>query len=115
MEPKKSTTPLVVWILCAVFFFSVLCMSVMGIPEFWTDSDRPAQTTVTLDESFGKVNLNTGLKEEFLTLPGIGEVMAERIIAYREENGPFGSVEDLLNVKGIGEKTLEKLRELITV
>ena len=49
------------------------------------------------------------------TLPGIGPALAERIIAYRTEHGPFRTVEELLEVKGIGEATLEKLRQEVTV
>ena len=48
-------------------------------------------------------------------LPGIGETLAQRIIDYRNANGPFGSVDDLTKVKGIGEKTLEKLKPYATV
>ncbi|MGB9767744.1 MAG: helix-hairpin-helix domain-containing protein [Dictyoglomus turgidum] len=61
-----------------------------------------------------KVNINTASKEELESLPGIGPTLAQRIIEYREENGPFGSAEDLLNVKGIGEKKLERIRDQIT-
>ncbi len=61
------------------------------------------------------VNINTADLETLTTLPGIGPKMAERISAYREANGPFKRVEDLLNVKGIGEKVLEKLKPLVTV
>lgn len=55
------------------------------------------------------VNINTASKEDLIALPGIGETMAERIILYREEHGPFRSVDDLLNVRGIGRKKLERI------
>ncbi len=61
------------------------------------------------------VDINRADLDQLATLPGIGEKIAERINAYREENGPFKSVDDLLNVKGIGPKMLEKIRPLITV
>ncbi len=63
----------------------------------------------------GPLNINTATAEELEELPGIGPELARRIIAYREEHGPFKSVEDLLNVKGIGPATLQKIRDLITV
>ena len=53
--------------------------------------------------------VNTADADELDTLPGVGEVIAQRIIEEREQNGPFYYPEDLMNVKGIGEKTLEKL------
>lgn len=59
------------------------------------------------------VDINTATSEELQTLPGIGPAIAERIIAYREEHGSFASVEDLLNVKGIGEAVLSELQGLI--
>ena len=61
------------------------------------------------------VNINTATCEELQTLNGIGPVLAQRIVDYRTVHGPFTSVEELLNVKGIGEKTLNKFREQITV
>ena len=57
----------------------------------------------------------TADRDELMTLPGIGEVIAERIIVYREENGPFEKIEDIVNVSGIGDATFLKLRDYITV
>jgi competence protein ComEA len=62
-----------------------------------------------------KVYINTASEQEILQLPGIGKTKAQAIIAYRQEHGPFQRVEDLLNVTGIGEKTLEKIKEHIVV
>lgn len=62
-----------------------------------------------------KVNLNTATEAELQTISGIGQKRAQDILAYRETNGKFKSVDDLQNVSGIGAKTLEKLKEYVTV
>ena len=61
------------------------------------------------------VNLNTATASQIATLPGIGEKAAQRIIEYREKNGGFKKIEELMNVKGIGEKSFLKLKPLVTV
>ena len=61
------------------------------------------------------VNINTALATQFEALPGVGPVTAARIIEYREKNGPFKKVEELMNVRGMGEKTFLKLRPQLTI
>lgn len=63
----------------------------------------------------GRIDLNAANAEELQTLPGIGEVLAGRIIDYREEHGRFQFAEELMNVKGIGEKTFAKIAEYVEV
>ena len=63
----------------------------------------------------GLVNLNTATIEQLDTLPGVGEATANKIITYREENGGFKSIEDLKNVKGIGDKKFEEIKGNICV
>ena len=64
---------------------------------------------------FRPVNLNTAGLEELDSLPGIGESLARRILAYREANGPFESVEEIMEVSGIGEAKLAELEDWVTV
>ena len=61
------------------------------------------------------VNLNTATASQIATMPGVGEKAAARIIEYRDKNGGFKKPEELMNVKGIGEKSFLKLKALVTV
>ena len=72
--------------------------------------------SVSLDTLPEKININTATMEELQQLEGIGPVLAERIIAYRQAEGPFAEPEDLLAVEGIGPVTLETIRtRIITI
>lgn len=61
------------------------------------------------------VNLNTATATQLETLPGIGPVTAQRIVEYRQKNGSFKKIEELMNVRGIGEASFLKLKALITI
>lgn len=78
-------------------------------------SASTASQTIPKGELTNIVNLNTAGISELCTLPGIGDVKARAVIAHREANGPFASVDDFVKVKGIGPKTLEKLRSRLSV
>jgi competence protein ComEA len=66
-------------------------------------------------DASGLVNINTADESTLETLPRVGPAMAQRIIAYREQNGRFASVDDLRNVTGIGDKTFAQLEPLVTI
>jgi comEA protein len=72
-------------------------------------------TSASSPTTSGKVNINTATVAELDTLPGIGPSYAQSIIQYRTDHGPFHSIEELTNVKGIGEATLEKIKDKVTV
>ena len=83
----------------------------------------PAVTTAATEEVTANtaptepliIDLNTATSEQLQTLPGIGPVIAERIVAYREEYGAYETVGELMNVEGVGEKKLEAIWDLVTV
>lgn len=81
-------------------------------PTVSVDETKPSQeTNITTGI---KININTATIEELNALPGIGPVLAQSVIDYRAENGPYRDVSDLLNVHGLGQKTLDKILEYIT-
>ena len=63
----------------------------------------------------GRININTASKNELMDLPGIGPALAENIIQYRNSNGPFNTIEDIMNVSGIAEGRFSRIRDRITV
>ncbi|MGM9606238.1 MAG: ComEA family DNA-binding protein [Oscillospiraceae bacterium] len=83
----------------------------------WTQEEAAAQTGTepAAERSVQKVNINTAGAAELQTLPGIGQVRAEQIVADREANGPFQAPEEITRVSGIGQGTLEQILDYITV
>lgn len=78
------------------------------------NSAEDASNTVIVDEN-NKININTASEAELEQLSGIGEAKAKAIINYREENGGFNSIDELKEVKGIGEGIFENIKDMITV
>ena len=90
----------------------------LSVPDtMLTAPTAPPQTQETPDSAAPAypVNINTAGLQEFMTLPDIGIVLAQRIIDYRESHGEFRAVEELMNVEGIGEKRMLQLLDLVTI
>src|SRR3989344_3090378 len=75
----------------------------------------PSPSATTTPEQSGKINTNTADKQELEKITGVGPVIAQRIIDYRNKNGPFQTIEDIKKVNGIGDKTFEKMKNEITI
>ncbi|HHV74031.1 MAG TPA: ComEA family DNA-binding protein [Thermoanaerobacterium sp.] len=86
-------------------------IKVPKIGENYASNDKSSSSNATN----GKININTATKEELDTLPGIGEVTAQRIIDFREQHGNFQRIEDIMNVSRIGPKLFEQIKDKITV
>jgi competence ComEA-like helix-hairpin-helix protein len=78
-------------------------------------SAAPEETAEAKDVFKGPLDINKATKEQLIALPGIGAVTAERILLYRDDHGPFRSLEDLRKVRGISRRKLDQLRPLIAV
>ena len=94
--------------------FNKMPVTVRSLPAV-TEAPAEIQPENTAPTEPKIIDLNTATSEQLQTLPGIGPVLAERIVAYRQENGTFTSVGQLMNVSGIGDKKLEELWDYVTV
>ena len=115
-KPTKSELALLG--LTAVFLCALAGLSARDRAALEPGAVIETEVTVPQEEiapDFPPVDLNTATAEELDTLPGIGESLARRIIAYREANGPFTSIEQIMEVSGIGEATFAELRDRVTV
>jgi competence protein ComEA len=94
----------------------VLALGLAAAGAAAQEAPRSSAKAATPQASSGvPINLNTATVAQLETLPGIGKSTAERILEYRQKNGGFKKVEDLMNVRGIGEKSFLKMKPLITV
>ena len=85
------------------------------IPNLSEDSDENIEDSSNQKNQNGKVNINKATVSELTNVPGIGASTAEKIIAYRDKNGKFKTIEDIKNVSGIGQNKYENIKDHITV
>lgn len=136
-QEKENERALYVQTCILVGVVCLLCAGMILFEIFWTQPvviyENPQSATPSVEnsplpsassetdssesvlEQGEKINLNTASAQELESLPGIGEVKAQAIITYREQEGPFQTIEQVMEVKGIGEKTFEAIRDWITV
>jgi competence protein ComEA len=96
----------------------VIAALVVGGPDAWAQADKaPAKSSTARQRATpgAPVNLNAASLAQLQTLPGVGASTAQRIVDYRQKNGAFKKVEELMNVKGLGEKSFLKLKPLVTI
>ena len=80
-----------------------------------SENNTPLPESVTAEMPAYRLDINTATQNQFMELPGIGEIIADRIIAYRDENGAFTSIDELLYVDGIGEAKLQQIERFIRI
>ena len=108
---------LIIALICVGVLFAFKAISMQAQPDkvITYTVNNSAVSTVSQESLSEKVNINTADKERLTSLKGIGESKAEAIISYREANGPFGDITDIMKVDGIGQKTFENIKDIICV
>lgn len=107
MNRNRSTLPLVLAALVVVW------CAAAPLPAA-AQEGAPAARSAAKSAPQGVVDVNTASEHELVAVPGIGESLARRIVQFREKNGPYQRIDDLLKVQGIGEKSLQKLRPFLS-
>ena len=113
METKEPTARQLLTLLCALAVGLAL-LALAYYPSLYPAVGRQAASAAQ-ETVLNQLNLNTATAAQLQLLPGIGEVKAEAIVAYRERHGEFTSIEQLLEVEGIGEKTYAGLKDYVFV
>ncbi len=113
---KSKKIPQILWVpaVCFLLFAVFVFFNVFGSRVTLPKGDGSVERTRASAEEL-KLELNEASVEELITVPGIGQVLAQRIVDYRLAYGPFGGVDELTAVSGIGEELLKSLRDYIYV
>ena len=109
---KKGTTVFLLVFICFICIMTGVFIGRTTSSNYYMttpSTETPRQATS------GLLDINTATVADLTDLPGIGEVIAQRILDYRNQNGPFTSIDDLVLVEGVGEKRMDAIREFITV
>ena len=106
------------WLLLGITAIFVCVL--LGLAHYDRTAAAPIKTEIQVPQEeilpdLSPLNLNTATEEELMRLPGIGEELARRIVAYRITNGAFQSIEEIMEVSGIGQGKFEALKDRITV
>lgn len=120
---KVSLFLIVATLLCVAFTAGLFLgraygsepLQILNAPDSNTNTGTAAATATIASGGQAVIDLNTATSAQLQTLPGIGSVLAQRILDYREANGPFETISQLANVEGIGEKRLEAIAEYICI
>lgn len=121
MKKSGQQTLLMITLLFIAFIFGIMFERQYNQSSVRLSSyDRAAaqtveETSAIQTDSNGKININTATAEDLALLPGIGVVLAQRIVDYRQEHGPFMNINELTEVNGIGEMRIEAILDYITV
>ena len=116
IQPLVILTCIFIGFVTGMFFSRTRSRTPVYIQKIPAATVSPASPTVeSVPAAPAIININTATAEQFQSLPGIGPVLAERIVAYRNANGMFESVGALMNVSGIGETKLEAIWDLVTI
>ena len=106
MQRTRYRSPLLI-ASCLMLALTAICFT---LPAQAAKASTPSTAPMAAQ---GPIDINTAKVADLVKLPGVGEALAKRIVEFRQEHGPFKRVEDLMKVKGIGEKSFEKLRPSI--
>jgi competence protein ComEA len=97
------------------FVATLVALGVAGLVLAGPAAADPARSAAAKTAPAAKINLNSATADQLTAVPGVGKTLAERIVAHRQKEGPFRSVQELMNVKGVGEKNLAKIQGYFVV
>lgn len=117
-KPIKNILAYLAFFIIAIaagIFFTEYTSNKIVVETVAVNSDINTYTSSAAPELDGKININSADKERLMTIKGIGEVRAQRIIDYREANGGFKTIENIMDVQGIGKELYESIKDNICV